>query len=278
MKEIIESIQKNLYKLSNILSTPNVIKVLENNSIDISNLKTNFDIDKIDNIKYLDNLVLDILNEKLEFFIKYSKNEFDIKHNKLELSVCLNFIENQLINNLDKNQDSKNIIDTAYLKSIKIKNYFSIKDIDIKDLNSKEIYFIGENGEGKTILLQAILLALKGKKYLKMEYIEDSLKDKIEFYSTIDKEYIKYLDVKNIFAYGINRNKIDYKNFDKNGYDGLFDTSDIRKTTLLKDPIKVLEYNHILIYDFIEKLNIIIFEEKVKVIKKKKDIIFNENG
>lgn len=50
-----------------------------------------------------------------------------------------------------------------YLSSFSIKNYFSLEDIEIAGLSDKkEIYFLGENGDGKTTLLQGIALSLKG--------------------------------------------------------------------------------------------------------------------
>jgi hypothetical protein len=48
--------------------------------------------------------------------------------------------------------------------SFSIKNYFSIHNIHLENLGKyREIYFLGENGDGKTILLQSMILALKGK-------------------------------------------------------------------------------------------------------------------
>lgn len=45
-----------------------------------------------------------------------------------------------------------------------IQNYFSIHAAHIAHLGTRqEIYFLGENGDGKTILLQSMILALKGK-------------------------------------------------------------------------------------------------------------------
>lgn len=55
-----------------------------------------------------------------------------------------------------------NKVEFAYLDTIKVKDFFSIKDIEIHNLgDKKEICIVGENGDGKTLLLQAILLGLK---------------------------------------------------------------------------------------------------------------------
>ncbi len=79
----------------------------------------------------------------------------------------------------------------AYLDSIQIKDYFSLESISVVNLaDKKEIYFLGENGDGKTILLQAIALALKGDQ--KFGIISDVLKDNTIFLteqkeSTVEK-------------------------------------------------------------------------------------------
>ena len=156
---------------------------------------------------------------------------------------------------------------TIYLDAIKIKNYFSIKDIEITDLNAKkEIYFVGENGDGKTILLQAILLALK-KEYSGdvIEHIRSMPNMELAIKDEYSSDYNSNANIKNVFAYGINRNKIDSKLFDTYGYSGLFDTSDPRKTTYLKDPFfelgKEYQGDDNLIKEFIEKLNSTILKE-----------------
>ena len=47
------------------------------------------------------------------------------------------------------------------IDEINIKNFFSIKELYLTDLkNKKEIYIVGENGDGKTLLLQAISLGI----------------------------------------------------------------------------------------------------------------------
>jgi predicted ATPase len=182
---------------------------------------------------------------------------------------------------ISKNRDIV-ILKYFYLDNIKIQNYFSIKNIEIKNLkDKKEIYFVGENGDGKTILLQSILLTLK-KEYsgFVQEHIQN-MEDNIILLAN-DKEsnkYISNLDIKNIFAYGINRNKVHYQDFDRFGYGGLFDTSDSRRTTYLKDPFYELgekyKGKNPVIKEFIKKLNTTILIENYKIFDGG-DVDFNE--
>lgn len=122
---------------------------------------------------------------------------------------------------------------------IKIQNYFSIQNIELDNLSSKkEIYFLGENGDGKTILLQSILLALKGNtgnetvfSYLNQndKFQENNNELKLSAHMLFDelifnknhKEQDGGFD--NIFAYGVNRLRKSDKNPDKEGYLTLFD-------------------------------------------------------
>lgn len=122
------------------------------------------------------------------------------------------------------------------LDGISIKNYFSIKNIQLDNLKkSNEIYILGENGVGKTLFLQATILATKwhslessdGKTSGKLrdfyqnkenENLEiiirgsdtNKIKDvdnediRTEFILNNDKDVSKK-SLKNIFAYGVNR-------------------------------------------------------------------------
>ena len=157
-------------------------------------------------------------------------------------------------------------ITKTYLDAIKIKNYFSLKDIEIENLgDKKEIYFVGENGDGKTILLQAIVLALKDREdyaTLAHKYIKNE-KDKM-YLATKDTKnpniYIEKKEVKNLFAYGINRNKVDDKESrESKGYAALFDTPSITNTTFLREPEtffarKFSKKEITIVKDFVKKL------------------------
>lgn len=130
------------------------------------------------------------------------------------------------------------------LEKVTIKNYFSIEEIEISDLNNKkEIYFLGENGDGKTILLQAILLALKGNtgnetifSYINQNEIFQSKASNSKRKLSLTAKLRQLFDYKfetnhkiqesgyqNIFAYGVNRLRKSDKEPEKEGYLTLFD-------------------------------------------------------
>ena len=218
--------------------------------------------------------------KELDIFIPYSS-----RFQKEKLLYIFEYGLNYQIAELSKKKESKlrPTIDTTYLNAIKIKEYFSIKDMEIDDLaGHKEIYFVGENGDGKTVLLQAIVLALKGDEYdiLAEDYIKGIKKEMV--LSTKDSvypnEYKTYKKVQNIFAYGINRNKIssDEKETEFTSYSGLFDTPSIYKTTLLRDAEKFLEQENIsLIEDFKEKMSFLM-DKKFQIIKTEKGLKYGE--
>jgi len=214
-------------------------------------------------------------------------NEFDLKEeNNLDLKRDIeNYLDLQIPKIiLKKEEELRPKPKTTYLEAIKIDNYFSIQDMEIDDLkDKKEIYFVGENGDGKTVLLQAILLALKGDNYSPFaeEYIKEIKKDKMFIFTKdtkIPDKYKDYRNVENIFAYGINRNKVHYTEFDEYGYGGLFDTSNSQKTTWLQEPATVLNENHKIINKFIEKLNDTIFINDLQIKKNDKGLVFLENN
>ena len=113
------------------------------------------------------------------------------------------------------------------ISRISINNYFSVKNVEISNFNSKEIYFLGENGVGKTVLFQAILLAakwnfIKEQTNVEVGIIKDYVKENKElniecnfttedtFYITSKDEYDKNSDfyLRNFFAYGTDRTQV----------------------------------------------------------------------
>ena len=122
-------------------------------------------------------------------------------------------------------------MDKAKINNLIVKDFFSIKKIDLNLKDKKEVYIVGENGDGKTLLLQAIAIALKGTQ-------EDGLKE----FREKEKEFSLKIDNKelcqnNFFAYGSSRNSACQMKEDKVGYLTLFSGE-----YDLKSPTKWLQY------------------------------------
>jgi len=285
-ERLLKSIQKSLFKLDGLISTPNYKKNLNENNIDTNAFLNTLKI-YIDNFKDLKNkeeILLEILDEQLRFVVSHIDY---IRDNRNRIELCQHFMERHKKSFFgdfsfqnEKEPKKEYSIDFKYLENISIHNYFSIKDIEITNLkDKKEIYFVGGNGEGKTILLQAIILALK-KEYSGqiIEYIRNERELELFVQDEFSNNYSNNKNIKNVFAYGINRNKTREK-FDEYGYSGLFDTSDFKDTTFLKNPLELLRSEHNLVDNFIEKLNEKILMGDLKVEKDNNNkVTFKEKG
>lgn len=110
-------------------------------------------------------------------------------------------------------------ISNIHLQRLTISDYFCIKGLEFKDLNSNEIYILGRNGDGKTLILQAIVFALKysmvgyimDKKAVGalLQYLRENPLFSVEALNT-DGEALgtKHLaDIKNLYAYGAHRHQ-----------------------------------------------------------------------
>jgi len=124
------------------------------------------------------------------------------------------------------------ITNISTLNKININNFFSIKNIELNNLkDKKEIYIVGENGDGKTLLLQAISIGLKGT-------LEDGLREFRAREDEFNIEIENYEECKNnFFAYGVSRNSYCQMKEDTKGYLTLFSGE-----YDLKSPIKWLQY------------------------------------
>jgi len=200
--------------------------IYKNNYILFS--KNYFDILKF-NISF--SSIFITLESNIDKFLEYdSKNIKPIFLKKIEdVDILLNVLEHDLKKEKHKNLPKNNI---ESLNEITIKNFFSINKITLTNLkDKKEIYIVGENGDGKTLLLQAIAVGLKGT-------VEDGLKEfrirEKEFNIEIgNKEDIE----NNFFAYGSSRNNSCQLNEDSTGYLSLFS-----REYDLKSPTKWLQY------------------------------------
>jgi hypothetical protein len=142
-------------------------------------------------------------------------------------------------------------IENGYLNEIELANFFCIENIKIDKLeNKKEIYIVGENGEGKTIFLQGLLLALKGnrgvgeivnfiKQNPRRDYYLKAIDDRNLDYVFAEKEPERKHLAKNVFAYGVHRSRNDSDKADEYGYLTLFEDD-----RYLTNPVKWLQYLH----------------------------------
>jgi len=107
------------------------------------------------------------------------------------------------------------------IDKIEIEDYFCLKKLKIsfnnQDKIKKEIYFLGENGVGKTLLLQSIIQVMKQGNKNNLIY------SNIDNYFDNDNLIKSY---QNIFAYGVSRFRVGNPEddfFDTKGYETLFD-------------------------------------------------------
>jgi predicted ATP-binding protein involved in virulence len=185
-------------------------------------------------------------------------------------------------------------ISSSYLECLEINNFKRIDNLLITDLKDKrEIYFLGENGDGKTSVLQAILLALKynnldnyySYQIEKMGALSSLRNSNHEFKFTaqvisddniieIKKETngnrAERKQVQNVYAYGVTRAKNNFENRDESGFLTLFDSNAELNSPIgwIKERDRI-EKNNINISPRIEK----VFELLVKLLSNHPDSI-----
>lgn len=201
--------------------------------------------------------------ENIEEFVheKFNKNVKPIFLQDLhDIHLLLNVLQDDLKREKNKLKKSE---EPSYISSIKIKNIFSIKEIVLENLDDKkEIYIVGENGDGKTLLLQSLALGLKGvDEGVVFDFIKSQKEYSVEIEDTNKVIYnSKNGSYKNLFAYGANRNNNCQMKEDETGYLTLFHPS-----FDLKNPIEWLQridYN-----DKAGTKNIISVEDAKKLLK-----------
>ena len=125
-----------------------------------------------------------------------------------------------------------------YINEVKIKNFLCIDDISIKFNESKEIYFLGENGDGKTLILYAIYLAFAGNRIeeslpeagIAIALLRDAMNRKTNL-SGLDLLKTTYgpdqtTEMRKIYAYGTHRGRVNsIDNAEKYGFMTLFDAN-----------------------------------------------------
>lgn len=124
-----------------------------------------------------------------------------------------------------------------YIDQVQIRNFFSIKEASLNHINnSKEVYFLGENGDGKSLILMAIYLAFnrhfitdnteKEKTGKVIDIINHNKNMEIIGVDNEGKEYgetnVGYLN--NFYAYGTHRGRYSTDKSEQYGFMSLFDS------------------------------------------------------
>jgi len=182
-----------------------------------------------------------------DFIDKYELETITIEQfNDLQTRQFNGFLD---IRESNKLSESKTIESISH---INIKKLYSIKSLELDNLkDKKEIYIVGENGDGKTLLLQGIILGIKGVETGEIFDFTKKLKEyniKIKDHNQNLFDYKNSIDFKtasNIFAYGVSRNQTCDKKEDELGYLTLFNSC-----IDLYNPIKWLQQ-----LDYSEKSN-----------------------
>jgi len=143
-----------------------------------------------------------------------------------------------------------------YIEKVSIKNFFSIEEAQLDIGSAKEVYLLGENGDGKTLLLMAIYLAFNGY-YITEKTNKEETGKAIDLlrknndlvligYDNKGTEYDskKGIYLTNLFGYGVHRGRFSTDNSEKYGFMSLFDSEQTLKNPVswLKDQ-QLLEFN-----------------------------------
>lgn len=125
----------------------------------------------------------------------------------------------------------------SYIKSLNVKRFYSIDHINLDGINgAKEVYFLGENGDGKSLVLMALHLAFNGR-YIDQRYtfehtgkIRDILKEnKYLIFNARDTNGTSYggeklVFLQNFYAYGVHRGRYNSEKYEQYGFMTLYDT------------------------------------------------------
>ena len=182
------------------------------------------------------------------------------------------------------------VLSNTYIDCVKISNFFSINNIVLNKINgTKEIYFLGENGDGKSLILMGIYLAFNNRfiqqrtaKKFTGKVIDLIEKDKKNLQlKAIDTNSLEYGDnfyFKNFFAYGVHRGRYSTDNPEQYGFMSLFDNN-----LELINPVSWLKQLYLLEFEKFSNTDILNQRKKVfniieiKIIEELFEIILEKN-
>lgn len=204
-----------------------------------------FNFEKVLTIPLFGKCILKLLNSRLRYSLNESQevpfNDLVKTCNELKFYKALGLTETVFRQWLE----GTNISTGEYISETTISNFICIDNatLDFRNPNSeisKEIYLLGENGDGKTLILEALLMTY-AKEWIKGSAAEmgnayklyDEVKRKGATLKGIDNKNIEYGNnrfsyLPQIFAYGTHRGRISSdtaSSFDDFGFLTLFDTN-----------------------------------------------------
>lgn len=200
--------------------------------------------------------------QTIEFWVKEPKHDCHLVGKRLDRYLS-NFLESrnvftkQEVELLEKYKNHKRVREEDYIKLIRqlrqpmregiqyieqgkvdaagISGYFSIEGLDFKGLaKHNEIYFVGENGDGKTLVLQSLLMGLKWGELADKSTDREQIGRIVQYQNDNNTLNIRVFDdkgntfgrdttaMRNVFAYGANRNLSRSEDYDSLGYLTLF--------------------------------------------------------
>jgi predicted ATPase len=145
-------------------------------------------------------------------------------------------------------------IENRYIEKVNILNFFSVEQTSLDFKKTKEIYFLGENGDGKSLILMAIYLAFNGN-YITEKTVREKTgrasdilrNDKNTILTGFDDKGLEYnpqkgVYLENFFAYGTHRGRYSTDKPEEYGFMSLFDSEQtlVNPVSWLKDQ-KLLE-------------------------------------
>jgi predicted ATP-binding protein involved in virulence len=224
------------------------------------------------------------IEENIDTFLEYeNENVKPIFLKKIEdVEILLNVLQKDI----QQEKYASNVKEEiATIDSIKVENFFSIECIRLEHLkNKKEIYIVGENGDGKTLLLQSIAIGLAGvnegdvfnlvksQETSSIEVVDNS--GRVHTQNEAIYEYI--------LAYGASRYNSCQMKEDKTGYLTLFENR-----YDLRSPVEWLQYldhneksgkTNIVSVEEAKRLLNMLLNKEVEIEITPDDVLFKERG
>jgi len=166
------------------------------------------------------------------------QNEFTFSYWLLRSELLLSLAGLTKNTNLEEFFDLMQSRNVSHIQLFQVKNFFAIEELTLEEIKgAKEVYFLGENGNGKSLVLMALHLAFNGRHIASgtnLEFtgkISEIIKANPEaYFHGRDMNGIVYgsgkgIFLQNFFAYGVHRGRYtgDEGRFEQYGFMSLYD-------------------------------------------------------